>query len=169
MKPRWPATHKVWKDHSPEDAPESLPSAGSAPVPTSALLIHARPAATCPCDRGEPTQNLMAPWESSPFLDADRTPTGITASKRERVPWRTVGTGIASLGTPAVIWIVCPVLGVVIAVIEVATMLTIIGTALFGSPALSERAFRLLRWLRNRSEPSSPETRPPVRSPQTEG
>jgi hypothetical protein len=32
----------------------------------------------------------------------------------------------------------------------VAVALTIIGTALFGSPALRERAFRLLRWIRNR-------------------
>lgn len=169
MKPRRSAAHKARKDHSPEYASESLPAAGSAPIPTSALLIHARPAAACPRHRGEPTQNRMVPWESSPFLDADRTPTGFTTSKRERVPWRTVGTGIASLGTPAVIWIECPVLGVVIAAIEAAAMLTIIGTALFGSPALSERAFRLLRWLGNRPEPSSPDVRPPARSPQAEG
>jgi len=48
------------------------------------------------------------------------------------------------------------VLGEVIAIIEVAVALTIIGIALFGSPALSERAFRLLRWIRDRPEPQAP-------------
>jgi hypothetical protein len=43
------------------------------------------------------------------------------------------------------------VLGEVVAIIDVAVALTIIGTALFGSPALSERAFRLPYWIRNRS------------------
>ena len=37
---------------------------------------------------------------------------------------------------------------------------SIIGTALFGSPALSERAFRLLRWIRNR--PSRRHLRPVI-------
>ena len=46
-----------------------------------------------------------------------------------------------------------PVLGQVIAVSEAVVVLTIIGTALFGSQTLSERAFRLLRWLGNRPEP----------------
>ncbi len=72
---------------------------------------------------------------------------------RERTPWRTMGAGVASLATPVGIGVLHPVLGEVIAVIEVAVILTIIGTALFGSSALSERAFRLLRWLGNRPEP----------------
>jgi hypothetical protein len=50
----------------------------------------------------------------------------------------------------------CPVLGEVIAAIEVAVMLMIIGTALFGSSTLSERAFRLLRLFGNRPEPQAP-------------
>lgn len=72
------------------------------------------------------------------------------------MPWQPVGAGVASLGTPVSIWVVHPVLGEVIAAIEVVIALTIIGTALFGSPALSERAFRLMRWLGNRSEPPGP-------------
>jgi len=52
------------------------------------------------------------------------------------------------------------VLGEIIAVIEVVGALTIIGTALFGSPALSERAFRLLRWIGNRPEPPGPAPEP---------
>ncbi len=60
---------------------------------------------------------------------------------------------MAALGTPAGIGMFHPVLGEIIAVIEVAVALTVLGTALFGSAALSERAFRLLRWVRNRPEP----------------
>ena len=44
-----------------------------------------------------------------------------------------------------------PLLGQI--AIELAATLTVLGTALFGSQALSERAFRLLRWIANRAEP----------------
>jgi hypothetical protein len=71
-------------------------------------------------------------------------------------PWRAVGVGIASLGTPVGIGVAHLVLGEIIAAAEVMVALTITGTALFGSQALSERAFRLLRWLRNRPEPLGP-------------
>ena len=47
-------------------------------------------------------------------------------------------------------------LGEVLAIIEVVVAFTIIGTALFGSQALSERTFRFLRWIGNRPEPSAP-------------
>ena len=73
---------------------------------------------------------------------------------------------IASLGTPVGIAILHPMLGEIIAAIEVMMVLTIIGTALFGSPALSERAFRLLRWIGNRPEPPSPASGLPACSPQ---
>ena len=71
-------------------------------------------------------------------------------------PWRAVGAGIASLGTPVGIGVVHPVLGELAAAIEVVVALTIFGTALFGSQALSERAFRLLRWIGNQPEPPGP-------------
>jgi len=47
---------------------------------------------------------------------------------------------VASLGTPVGIAILHPMLGEAIAAIEVMMVLTIIGTALFGSPALSAMA-----------------------------
>lgn len=47
-------------------------------------------------------------------------------------------------------------LGEIIAVTEVAMVIRVIAVALFGSKTLSERAFRLLRWLRNRAEPPAP-------------
>ena len=42
------------------------------------------------------------------------------------------------------------------AIAELAVALTVIGTALFGSPELSERAFRLLRWNRPARTASPP-------------
>jgi hypothetical protein len=67
-----------------------------------------------------------------------------------------VGAGITVLGTPVGIGMLHPALGEIIAAIEVMMMLTIFGTALFGSPVLTERAFRLLRWIGNRPEPPGP-------------
>jgi hypothetical protein len=64
-----------------------------------------------------------------------------------------MSAGAASLGTPIGLGILHPVLGEVLAVIEIVIVLTIIGTALFGNMVLRERAFRLLRWLGNRPEP----------------
>jgi len=43
-----------------------------------------------------------------------------------------------------------------IAIAEIVVALTVIVVALFGSQALSERAFRLLRWFGNRPEPPAP-------------
>lgn len=47
-------------------------------------------------------------------------------------------------------------LGEMMMVVEFVVILTVLGTALFGSQTLSERAFRLLRWLGNRPEPPGP-------------
>ena len=44
-------------------------------------------------------------------------------------------------------------LGEITALTEILVVLTVIAVALFGSKALSERAFRLLRWFGNRPEP----------------
>ena len=91
----------------------------------------------------------------APSPDADPAGAALPAV-RERVPWRSAGTGVASLVTPVGIGVLHPLLGEVLAVIEVVVVLTIIGTALFGSQTLSERAFRFLRWIGNRPEPSAP-------------
>jgi hypothetical protein len=60
------------------------------------------------------------------------------------------------LGTPVGVGMLNPLLGEVIAVTEIAVALTVIVVALFGSQALSDRAFRLLRWFGNRPEPPAP-------------
>jgi hypothetical protein len=44
----------------------------------------------------------------------------------------------------------------IIELVVILVVLTIIGTALFGSPIPGERAFRLLRWIGNRSESPLP-------------
>jgi hypothetical protein len=72
------------------------------------------------------------------------------------MPWRTAGIGLTSLATPIGIGVADPILGSIAFVIELAVAVTIIGTALFGSQALSDRAFRLLRWIANRPEPPAP-------------
>jgi hypothetical protein len=78
------------------------------------------------------------------------------AAMRERVPWRSVSASAAGLGAPLGAAALHPLLGDVVAIIELLLALTIFGTALFGSQALSERAFRLLRWFGNKPEPPPP-------------
>ena len=73
-----------------------------------------------------------------------------------RIPWRAAGIGFTSLGTPVGIGVTDPLLGHVAFAAELAVALTVAVTALFGRQALSERAFRLLRWIANRPEPPGP-------------
>jgi len=65
-----------------------------------------------------------------------------------------------SAGIPTVVGMVHPYIGVGMAIVELAVALTVIGTTLFGSLELSERAFRLLRWIANQAEPPAPPRRP---------
>jgi hypothetical protein len=67
-----------------------------------------------------------------------------------------VGTGVASIGTPAVIGLLHPALGMAFALTEIAVAVMIIVVALFGSKTLSNRAFRLLRWFGRQAEPPAP-------------
>ncbi len=90
------------------------------------------------------------------FAGNDRSVTSANSPDGARVPWRPVGAAATWLGAPVGLGMLHPMLGEVIAVIEVVVVLTIIATALFGSQALSERAFRLLRWFGNRPEPPTP-------------
>jgi len=74
--------------------------------------------------------------------------------------WRSYAAALTAVGTPAGFGLLHPLLGEIAAIIEVMVALTIIGTALFGSHELSNRAFRLLRWIGNRSEPPAPRRGP---------
>jgi hypothetical protein len=82
--------------------------------------------------------------------------TSAQAAGPGRAPWRSLGATAASVGAPLGTAILHPLLGEVMAVIELLAILTVVGTALYGSQALSERTFRLLRWLGNRPEPPGP-------------
>jgi hypothetical protein len=101
-------------------------------------------------------ENLPA-GQSTPFpADRDDSSKPPSPPARERVTWRSAVTGTASLSTPVAIGMFNSLLGEIIAVTEVAMVITVIAVALFGSKTLSERAFRLLRWLSNRAEPPAP-------------
>ena len=76
--------------------------------------------------------------------------------KAARGPWRSVGASVMSAGVPTAVGIVHPFIGVGMAIVELVVALAVVGTALFGSLELSERAFRLLRWIANRAEPLAP-------------
>lgn len=97
----------------------------------------------------------MTPPATSAPGTGQETPAGPPPVGR-RVPWRTAGIGLTTVGTPAGIMAADPLLGQVAIVVELVLALAVIGTALFGSRALSERAFRLLRWVANRPEPPGP-------------
>lgn len=72
------------------------------------------------------------------------------------MPWRAAGIGLTSLGAPIGIGAADHLLGSTAFALELTAALTIIGTALFGSQVISERAFRILRWIANRPEPPAP-------------
>lgn len=84
------------------------------------------------------------------------TKDSVTPVTRERVPWRSIGVGVTTVGTPTGLAMLHPMLGVILGGTEVVVALQIMTTALYGSSILSERAFRLLRWIGNQPEPSAP-------------
>jgi hypothetical protein len=73
---------------------------------------------------------------------------------------RPLGVGMTSVGIPAGIGALHPLFGEILAGAELAVILavtlTVIGTSLYRSNVLSERAFRLLRLIGNRPEPPGP-------------
>jgi len=71
--------------------------------------------------------------------------------------WRPVLATLAAAGVPVAGRVLHPLLGEIVFLVELAAVLTLVGTALFGSVDLSDRAFRLLRWIANRPEPPAPE------------
>ena len=73
---------------------------------------------------------------------------------------RPLGVGVTSVGVPAGIGALQPLFGEILADAELAVILAVIltvtGTPLYGSDVLSERAFRLLCWFKDRPEPPAP-------------
>lgn len=100
-------------------------------------------------------------------MQVKRVNAPLSVPGRDRVRWQPLGLGAASAGVPFGIGLQHPSVGVALMIVELALVLTVIATALFGTDELSERAFRLLRWIGNRPEPASPQkTRPPRKSSQ---
>ena len=81
------------------------------------------------------------------------TSTGNATSVVEQIPWWFIGMRVVPAGASAVVGALHPLLGAVIALVAMSVALTIVGTAMFGSPELSMRAFRLIG---NRPESRSP-------------
>lgn len=75
---------------------------------------------------------------------------------RSLMPRRALAAGCGAVGVPAAVGWLHPLLGQALAMIEVAIIVSVLTSALFGSSVISERAFRLLRWSANRPEPPAP-------------
>jgi hypothetical protein len=75
---------------------------------------------------------------------------------RKMLPWRPIGAVATSIGAPAGIGLLHPILGAAVFLVELALSVMILSTALFGTREYSERAFRLLRWIADRPEPEAP-------------
>jgi hypothetical protein len=100
------------------------------------------------------TGRLAAPVDQDHIGAPGDTSTPNATLAAERIPWRWIGVRVAQAGASAIIGVLHPLLGAVIALLAMSAALTIIGTAVFGSPELSRRAFRLMCLIGNRPEPS---------------
>ncbi|GAA3661095.1 hypothetical protein GCM10022224_025670 [Nonomuraea antimicrobica] len=63
---------------------------------------------------------------------------------------------LTTAGALAAAWLVHPALNLTIGGLVIALGAIILASALFGSERLSEHAFRLLRWIADKSEPAPP-------------
>lgn len=93
------------------------------------------------------------PGRRPPSLPTPGRTVVILQAARSHNSWRTAGISFASLAAPTAAGFADPFLGQIVVAVEMAIALMVVGAALFGSQTQSDRAFRLLRWLRNRSEP----------------
>jgi hypothetical protein len=78
---------------------------------------------------------------------------------------RALGAGVVGVGVPVSATMAHPALGCLVVSVELLALLVIMWAALYGAVETSERAFRLLRWLRNSPEPEPPAK--PYRSPRS--
>lgn len=151
-------------DPSREDIDRELEQIMTAGRPKSPL----RSAATPEPDRSDREDSgiTKADREARHVVSDPHAGERITAPGRERVlagnrtavmekAWRPVGFGlITGLSAVMSIAVDSPVIGEIVAAIVLTFVLTVVCTALLGSAGLSERAFRLLRWMAARPEPT---------------
>lgn len=97
-----------------------------------------------------------------------RSSTGgpVSAGRGERAGarWRSLGLGATAIGAPTALSYFRPYFGLACTSGEVAMIVITFAAALFGTRTISERAFRLLRWIADRPEHASP---PDAQSPVT--
>jgi hypothetical protein len=79
-------------------------------------------------------------------------------STRYRIPGAgRLGTAVAATGVHAGLWLIAAPVAIALTSLEVALAATVILTALYASPLLSERAFCMLPWTRQLSSASTPQ------------
>jgi len=92
---------------------------------------------------------------------ADAGQAGGPPGQRPRALWRAIGAGAGVLGGQGVAGYLHPLLGEALAAADVIVPLAIAVILLFailrGSSQTCDRVFRLLRWIANRPEPTTPE------------
>jgi hypothetical protein len=76
--------------------------------------------------------------------------------ERAQAPWRSFRIGVSIIGAPAAISYIHPTLGLSLFITQAVTLMIVFAAALFGTQTISDRAFRLLRWLASRPEPAAP-------------
>jgi hypothetical protein len=79
-----------------------------------------------------------------------------TEEPRRRTRARPFAVGTAAVAPPTALCLIYPTIGLAMAVCEFMAFMIVVATALYGSSTLSDRAFRLLRWLADRPEPHAP-------------
>lgn len=79
---------------------------------------------------------------------------------RARFPEARFGLAATLLGVPTAVALLDPAIAVVLFTAELAVVVVAFLTALFAPEAVSERAFRLLRWMTGNPEPAHPQTSP---------
>ena len=71
-------------------------------------------------------------------------------------PTARLGTAVGATGVHAGLWLVAAPVAIALTSLEAVLAATVILTALYASPLLSERAFRMLPWTRQPSSASIP-------------
>lgn len=69
---------------------------------------------------------------------------------------RTAAASLSALVPPGALSVIHPAFAIALIFIEFGLCIAVVGTALYGSNTVSERAFRLLRWVANKPEPAAP-------------
>lgn len=64
--------------------------------------------------------------------------------------------GLGAIGVPSIACVAHSLLATVLVSTEAIGALAVLAAALIGSPTVSARAFRLLRWIADRPEPAAP-------------